>query len=71
VTRVQIDKGHTHVTATIEVASGRDIRNQIAGAIVQRGWALYELRGVSLSLEDIFLELTTEDAAHAANSKES
>ncbi len=28
------------------------------------GWPLYELHGVSLSLEDIFLELTTDDAAH-------
>ena len=26
---------------------------------------LYELRGVSLSLEDIFLELTTDDSSHA------
>ena len=36
---------------------------------MQKGWPLYELRGVSLSLEDIFLELTTEDAAHAQASR--
>ncbi len=51
------------VTATVEVASGQDVRSQLAAKIVQSGWPLYELRGVSASLEDIFLELTTEEAA--------
>jgi len=51
--------------ATIEAAEGKDIRSAIAAKIVEKGWPLYELKGVSLSLEDIFLELTTDDAAHA------
>ena len=55
-----------HLTAIVEAASGQDIRSQIAAQIVQQGWPLYELRGISLSLEDIFLQLTTDDAAHAA-----
>jgi ABC-2 type transport system ATP-binding protein len=65
--RVQVESVHAdgHLTATIEAAQGNDIRSQIAAKIVEKGWPLYELRGVSLSLEDIFLELTTEDAAHA------
>jgi ABC-2 type transport system ATP-binding protein len=54
-----------HVAATVEAAAGKDIRSQIAAGIVQNGWPLFELRGVSLSLEDIFLQLTTDDAAHA------
>jgi len=54
-----------HITATIEAGAGKEIRNLIAAKIVEKGWPLYELRGVSLSLEDIFLQLTTEDAAHA------
>jgi ABC-2 type transport system ATP-binding protein len=62
---VETTHAHGHATATIETAAGLDIRSQIAEAIVQQGWPLYELRGVNLSLEDIFLELTTEDAAHA------
>ena len=53
------------VTATIESASGKDIRSLIAAKVVEKGWSLYELRGVSLSLEDIFLQLTTDDAEHA------
>lgn len=51
------------VTATIEVATGQDVRNLIAAKIVEKGWSLYELRGVSVSLEDIFLQLTTDEAA--------
>ena len=54
-----------HVTVTVEAAAGKDVRSQISAGIVQKGWALYELRGVSLSLEDIFLQLTTEDSAHS------
>lgn len=65
--RVQIETAHSngHIAATVEAAAGKDIRSQIATGVVQKGWPLFELRGVSLSLEDIFLQLTTEDAAHA------
>ena len=65
--RAQVESAHAngHVTATVEAASGKDIRSQIAEGIIQKGWPLYELRGVSLSLEDIFLQLTTEDSAHS------
>lgn len=57
-----------HVIATIEADPGKDVRSQVAASVVQKGWPLYELRGVSLSLEDIFLQLTTDDAAHAEGS---
>ena len=65
--RVEVETARAggHLTATIEAAEGQDIRSQIAAKIVEKGWPLYELRGVSLSLEDIFLELTTDDATHA------
>ena len=65
--RVEVSSARAdgHLTATVEVLPGKDIRSQIAAGIVGKGWALYELRGISLSLEDIFLELTTDDATHA------
>jgi len=49
---------------TIEIASvaGRDIRRDLAAAVVQRGWGLLELRPVRMSLEDVFLTLTTVEA---------
>ncbi len=52
------------VAVTVETAPGKDLRGEIAARIVGRGLGLYELRGASLSLEEIFLELTTEDPAH-------
>jgi ABC-2 type transport system ATP-binding protein len=47
----------------IETTQGTDRRADIAQAVVQRGWGLLELRPVSLSLEDVFLKLTTTEEA--------
>ena len=47
----------------IESALDGDPRPKIAEAVVQHGWGLLELRPVGMSLEEIFLTLTTEDAA--------
>ncbi|MCS7010904.1 MAG: ABC transporter ATP-binding protein [Anaerolineales bacterium] len=44
-----------------QYASGMDIRPQVAKAVIQAGYDLYELTPVHLSLEEIFLELTRED----------
>jgi ABC-2 type transport system ATP-binding protein len=49
--------------AVVEARQGQDLRSQIAAKIVGQGWPLYELRGENLSLEEIFLQLTTEDPA--------
>jgi ABC-2 type transport system ATP-binding protein len=54
-----------HTFATVEGSEGKDIRSEIASGVVGKGWPLFELRSVSMSLEDIFLELTTDDATHA------
>jgi ABC-2 type transport system ATP-binding protein len=65
--RVQVEAAPVKgsVRATVEATEGKDIRSAVATRIVEKGWPLLELQGVNLSLEDIFLELTTEDAAHA------
>jgi len=64
---VQLDppRADGHVLVTLEASPGHDLRSQVAAKVVEQGWSLFELRGVSMSLEDIFLELTTDDAAHA------
>jgi ABC-2 type transport system ATP-binding protein len=49
-----------------------DVRREVAAAIVRSGWGLLELRPMRLSLEDIFLTLTTEentDSAPAENAE--
>jgi ABC-2 type transport system ATP-binding protein len=64
--RVQIDSmgSSGRMIAIVEARQGQDLRSQIAAKIVGQGWPLYELRGENLSLEEIFLQLTTEDPAH-------
>jgi ABC-2 type transport system ATP-binding protein len=44
----------------IETSLGVDRRADIAELVVHRGWGLLELRPMGMSLEDIFLQLTTE-----------
>ncbi|MCC7353393.1 MAG: ATP-binding cassette domain-containing protein [Anaerolineae bacterium] len=44
----------------IVCALGTDRRADLARAVVTRGWPLLELRPVGMSLEEIFLKLTTE-----------
>jgi ABC-2 type transport system ATP-binding protein len=46
----------------IDSDKGRDVRRQLAAAVVGRGWGLLEMRPMRMSLEEIFLHVTTEDA---------
>lgn len=45
----------------IESHLEKDIRPLVAKKVVDEGWGLVELRPLSMSLEDVFLELTTEE----------
>jgi ABC-2 type transport system ATP-binding protein len=45
----------------IEAEAGRDIRAELARAVVQRGYELLGLEQIGMSLEDVFLHLTTTD----------
>src|SRR5687767_15307014 len=47
----------------VDSEKGLDVRRDVAAAIVQGGWGLLELRPMRLSLEDIFLSLTTEESS--------
>ena len=49
------------VDLTIETVQGRDLRRELARTVVDRGWGLLELRSLRMSLEEIFLHLTTEE----------
>jgi ABC-2 type transport system ATP-binding protein len=56
----------------IETTLNNDRRAEIAELAVQRGWGVLELRPVRLSLEDVFLQLTTqeEDAEYTSDEGE-
>jgi ABC-2 type transport system ATP-binding protein len=45
----------------VEAEAGRDVRAELASAVVAAGHGLLGLEQVGMSLEDIFLELTTTD----------
>jgi ABC-2 type transport system ATP-binding protein len=49
------------LAVTVESQADGDIRSAIAKCVVGQGFDLYEMRAVRLSLEDIFLQLTTEE----------
>ena len=67
VTRVAItDTKQQIVGYEIDSEAGRDVRRELAAAIVGRGWGLLEMRPMRLSLEEIFLHVTTEETPAAA-----
>ena len=55
-----IDQNGRH-TYTIQAQSGQDLRDEISQAIISNGWSLRGLQMVGMSLEEIFLRLTTHE----------
>ena len=67
VTRVSAAPAHDGaVTVEIETLEGRDLRRELARTVVDQGWGLLELRSLRMSLEEIFLHLTTEETEEQA-----
>jgi len=62
----EVDRKDGFVGLEVESEAGRDLRVDIARAVVGGGWGLLELRPVRVSLEDIFLQLTTEEQSGEA-----
>jgi ABC-2 type transport system ATP-binding protein len=64
-----VEKADRHdewVGFEVDVEKDRDIRRDVARAIVNKGWGLLELRPTRVSLEEVFLQLTTEEVPQAA-----
>ncbi|MQA29535.1 MAG: ATP-binding cassette domain-containing protein [Luteitalea sp.] len=67
VTRVaESDRRDGVVAFEVDSETGRDVRRDLARAVVSSGWGLLEMRPMRMSLEDIFLSLTTEESPTAA-----
>ena len=45
----------------IQARGGQDLRDEISKAVVSSGWSLLSLQTVGMSLEEIFLKLTTHE----------
>ncbi|MBI2918395.1 MAG: ATP-binding cassette domain-containing protein [Chloroflexi bacterium] len=63
VQEVTNEGGDSLARYTVECRPGRDLRAEMAEALVSRGWGLLGLQAAGMSLEEIFLKLTTEDQA--------
>ena len=67
VTGVTVSERHGAATGyEVAMAADHDVRRELASAVVGRGWGLLELRPMRMSLEEIFLSLTTEETENAA-----
>jgi ABC-2 type transport system ATP-binding protein len=60
---VHRDSRKTGQLFEVESLPGKNVRGDVARAVVESGWNLNELRAVAVSLEEIFLELTSTDTA--------
>src|SRR5687768_7798224 len=58
----ELDRHEQMVGFEIAADMDRDIRRDVARLVVGSGWGLLELRPLRLSLEDIFLQLTTDES---------
>ncbi len=45
----------------VDSVVGQDVREDLASTVVGNGWGLLELRSVGMSLEEVFLKLTTRE----------
>ncbi len=61
----EADRKNGVVGYEVESERGRDIRRDLARTVVGSGWGLLELRPTRISLEEIFLKLTTVEADNA------
>ena len=67
VSRVVFKESRDNLSAfEIEGKTDRAMRAELARAIVASGWDLNELRSASVSLEEIFLQLTSSDGQNPA-----
>jgi ABC-2 type transport system ATP-binding protein len=64
VTHMPMVNGHSEFQ--VETTPGHDSRKELSRAVVQSGWGLLELRPAGMSLEDIFLKLTTKEETEPA-----
>ena len=69
VTRVNIQRGEIP-EYRVESESGVEIRAALAQTVVNAGWELHRLEGVTMSLEEIFLRLTTDEDLGASDNSE-
>jgi ABC-2 type transport system ATP-binding protein len=63
VLRVQVkeESAGSQTTYIVECQLDSDLRRVLAATVVSQGWGLLDLQGISMSLEDVFINLTTQE----------
>jgi ABC-2 type transport system ATP-binding protein len=61
ITTVPVSEGRVEVS--VDMHPGADTRRELAHTVVSSGWGLLQLSPAGLSLEEIFLKLTTREAS--------
>jgi len=56
---------NTPPSFSVECELNTDLRPVLASTVISQGWGLFEMRGVSLSLEDVFINPTTQEPTEA------
>jgi ABC-2 type transport system ATP-binding protein len=64
-----VDQHETRIGYEIEAEPNCDVRRDVARVVVERGWGLLELRPTRMSLEEVFLQLTTEEQPQEARNE--
>jgi ABC-2 type transport system ATP-binding protein len=62
----ELEPAEGHVRIEVESGRGADLRPVLARTVVEGGWDLLEMQAATMSLEDIFIELTTQDEGAAS-----
>ena len=65
VTSLKSDKKEDISVYTLEIERNSEVRAALAASVVNNGWDLLEMKSVGLSLEEIFLQLTTDEEGEA------
>jgi ABC-2 type transport system ATP-binding protein len=64
-----VESSGGRVTLEVHTEKNHEVRSDLARAIVESGWGLFELKTGGMSLEDIFLKLTRRDLGAEAEAE--
>jgi ABC-2 type transport system ATP-binding protein len=64
------DSVNDETSVTVEASPELDIRPVLARAVLEKNWDLLELRPIQVSLEDVFIDLVTEEIEAASSTED-
>lgn len=68
--KVDGDSLDGETSVTVEASPETDVRPVLARAVLEKNWDLLELRPIQVSLEDVFIDLVTEEVESASSAED-